>query len=159
MGDGSHPVASDDQLMLARAFDRAWDEFLAIEGASANIAEYRGALAARIIVVAKAGDQSETAISAVALTYLRALLAARRLAGESQQAAGTAGAIPGAVLDQDAIVAASAAYDGCLDELPDGISATARSALLQTILANAGKGVRDSERLRLLALEALKSRR
>jgi hypothetical protein len=42
--------------------------------------------------------------------------------------------------------------------LPEGIPAAARSTLLQAILAKAGDGERDADRLRLIALEALRSR-
>jgi hypothetical protein len=159
MQDESGSVASEFELMLARAFVLAWDDFVAIEGEAVDTPEYRGALAARIVVLAKLGEPDETRISAAALTYLRALVAAKKLARAGWQAAATPSPAAGAVLDQEAIAAAATAYDSCLDELPEGISATARSALLQAILANAGKGERDSERLRLFALAALSSRR
>jgi len=155
MGDISLD-ASDFELMLARAFDLAWED---IEGEAANTAEYRGALAARIIVVARIGECDEAIISAVALTYLRALHAARRLGKASSAVAEISRTTPGAMLDPDAVAAAAAAYESCLDELPEGIPAAARSMLLQAILANASTGERDNERLRRLALEALRSRR
>lgn len=144
--------------MLARAFDTAWAGLVASEGEAAGSAENRGALAARIVVLAKLGETDEQRIAGAALTYLRALVAARRLGRAERQVVATSQPAIGPVLDQDAIAAAVAAYDNCLEELPEGIPAAARSTLLQAILAKAGDGERDTDRLRLIALEALRSR-
>jgi hypothetical protein len=144
--------------MLARAFDAAWAGLVASEGEAAGSAENRGALAARIVVLAKLGETDEQRIASAALTYLRALVAARRLGRAEWQVVATSQPAIGPVLDQDAIAAAVTAYDNCLGELPEGIPAAARSTLLQAILAKAGDGERDADRLRLIALEALRSR-
>jgi hypothetical protein len=151
-------VTSEFELMLAHAFDLAWERFIGLEGAEANTAENRGALAARIVVLAKLGEADATRIGDAALLYLRALAAAKRLSGADRQRDVMTTLSPGAVLDQDAIGAATAAFDACLDELPEGIPAGARSTLLQAILEKAGQGERDGDRLRDHALEALKSR-
>jgi hypothetical protein len=50
------------------------------------------------------------------------------------------------------------ALEACLEELPERIPSEARSILSQSILENAGKGEHNGDRLRVLALEALKSR-
>jgi hypothetical protein len=149
-------AASDQELMLARAFDRAWESFIAATGPHADTAENRGNLAARLVVLAKLGESDETTLADAASLFMRALAAAKGLK-EPQQA--RAAGPPGPVLDQAGIEVAHAVYETCLDELPEGISAEARSALLQSILANTGKGVRDSQRLHDLAMEALRSRR
>jgi hypothetical protein len=158
MRDETQVPAPDLKLTLARAFDAAWTRFIAIEGEAADTAENRGALAARIVVLARVGEENEARIVAAALTFLRALVAARRLGRtEGQDVPASAPAI-GPVLDPDAIAAAVTAYDSCLEELPEGIPAAARSTLLRAILAKAGDGERDSDRLRLIALEALRLR-
>jgi hypothetical protein len=146
-------AASDSELMLARAFDRAWASFIAATGVHADTAENRGSLAARLVVLAKLGENDEAALADAAALFMRALAAAKGLKEQTRAAAS-----PGPVLDQAGIEVAHAVYETCLDELPEGISAEARSALLQSILANTGKGVRDSQQLHDLAMEALRSR-
>jgi hypothetical protein len=153
MSETPKATPSDSELVLARAFDRAWESFIAATGAHADTAENRGSLAARLVVLAKLGESDEAALADAAALFMRALAAAKGL----KQQAEVAGP-PGPVLDPAAIKVASAVYEACLDELPEGISAEARSALLQSILANSGKGVRDSKRLHDLAMEALRSR-
>jgi hypothetical protein len=142
---------------LARAFDLAWEKFTELEAAEENTAENRGALAARIVVLAKLGEEDVVAIAEAALLYLRALAASKRLSA-SPQGGPVSIASAGAVLDQEAITAATTALDACLEELPEGIPSRLRSALLQTILEHAGRGERSSERLQRFALDALKSR-
>jgi hypothetical protein len=158
MLDHQQPRASDFELMLARAFDLAWEQFLNIEGPVEDTPENRGSLAARIVVLGKLDEPDEAKISAAALIYLRALAAAKRL-NLPRPAPTRDFTAAGATLNQDAIDAASGALDACLAELPDGIPSQARSILSQSILENAGKGERDSDRLRSLALETLRARR
>jgi hypothetical protein len=149
---------SEFERALARVFDRAWDAFLAAAGPEADTAENRGSLAARIVVIAKLGEHDEEVMAGAALLYLRALLAAKALRREERSAA-LPDATPGPVLDQASITAAVAAYDACVEELPEGISDYARSILLESVMDNAGKGIRDPERLRKLALEKLRLRK
>ena len=153
MSETPTAVASEQELMLARAFDRAWESFIAATGAHADTAENRGNLAARLVVLAKLGESDEAALADAAALFMRALAAAKGLK-EQAPAVGP----PGPVLDPAGIKVASTVYEACLDELPEGISAEARSALLQSILANTGIGMRDSKRLHDLAMEALRSR-
>jgi hypothetical protein len=143
---------------LARVFDRAWDDFLAAAGPEADTAENRGSLAARIVVIAKLGEQDEDVMANAALLYLRALLAAQALRRE-ERSIQLSDISPGPVLDQESITAANAAYDACIEELPEGISEYARSTLLQSVMDNAGKGIQDPARLRELALEKLRLRK
>lgn len=152
------PNASNFELMLARAFDLAWEEFLSVEGAVEDTAENRGSLAARIVVLGKLNEPEEAAISTAALIFMRALVAARRL-GRSRPRATTESGTAGAMLDPEAIDITAGAIAACLEELPEGISPQARSVLSQSIIENAGKGERDINRLRISALEALRSRR
>lgn len=102
------------------------------EGPDVDTAKNGGSLAARIVILAKLGETDEKAIADAALLYLRAFLAAKALAGGSPSAAArAAGGTAGPVLGQESISAAAAAYEACLEELPEGISASARSFLLQ----------------------------
>jgi hypothetical protein len=149
---------SESEQALARVFDRAWEAFLAAEGREADTAENRGSLAARIVVIAKLGEQDEEVMVSAALLYLRALLATKVSRPEERSSA-ISDATPGPVLDQESITAAAAAYDACIEELPEGISEYARSTLLNSIMDNAGKGIRDPARLRELALEKLRLRK
>jgi hypothetical protein len=167
---GTNPIAKSSPCMsrpaepsefeqaLARVFDRAWDAFLASAGPEADTAENRGSLAARIVVIAKLGERDEEIMAGAALLYLRALLAAKALRREERSTA-LADVTPGPVLDQESITAAVAAYDACIEELPEGISEYARSTLLESVMDNAGKGIRDAARLRELALEKLRLRK
>jgi hypothetical protein len=152
------PEPSDPEQALARVFDRAWNAFLAAAGPEADTAENRGSLAARIVVIAKLGEQDEEAMVSSALLYLRALLVAKALRREERSIEPSEDA-PGPVLDQESIAAAGAAYDACIEELPEGISESVRSTLLKSVMDNAGKGIRDPARLRELALEALRLRK
>jgi hypothetical protein len=158
MLDTPQPVASSFELMLARAFDLTWDQFVSVEGEIENTAENRGSLAARIVVLGKLGETDEDKLSDVALIYLRALAAAKRLNPANQTAATNDSRPGGATLNQEGIDVATAALDACLEELPERIPSEARSILSQSILENAGKGEHNGDRLRVLALEALKSR-
>jgi len=158
MIDDKQPNAPDFKLMLARAFDLAWEEFLTVEGAVEDTAENRGALAARIVVLGKLNEPDEVEISVASLIFLRALVAARRL-GPDRPLPTTGSDSPGAMLDPDGIDVTAGAIEACLAELPEGISVQARSILSQSILENAGKGERDINRLQTSALEALRSRR
>ena len=160
MLDQPEPNRSDLELMLARAFDLAWQDFLHIEGDMEDTADNRGCLAARIVVLAKVGERNEEQLAAAALIYLRALAAARRLGGVDQMLTAVESFKgEGASLDQDGIDAATGALEACLEDLPDGIPGEVRSVLIRSILENAGKGERNSNRLRDLALETLRSRR
>lgn len=157
MTDSQQSRPSDFELMLARAFDSAWEDFLKIEGVAEDTAENRGSLAARIVVLGKFGEADENTISAGALLFLRALSAARRL---SIPRATTSRDLDngGAALNPEVVDLATGTLETCLAELPEGISSQARSILAQSILENTRKGERDGDRLRALALNALKSR-
>lgn len=149
---------SDFELMLARAFDLGWEEFVRIEGQVANTAENRGSLAARIVVLARLGESDETKLGLASLIYLRALFAAKRLVQDDRSNPHEESLSAAPTLDQAGINAAAAALDACLEELPEGLSGTARSVLSKAIIEKAGNGMRDMDDLKHFALQALRSR-
>ena len=74
------PDMDDDiKLMLARAFDSAWERFIEREGADADTDDNRKRLARRIVAEAKAGDIDEEQLSESGLIYLCVLAEAARL--------------------------------------------------------------------------------
>jgi hypothetical protein len=150
--------AADLKLTLARAFDQAWEEFVRTEGAIADTPENRGSLAARIVVLARSGETDEAQMGSASLIYLRALVAAKRiiLDKSSNPAQEPLSAAPS--MNQDGIDAAASALEACLEELPEGLSGSARQILSEAILENAGTGCRDPRELKHFALEALRSR-
>lgn len=150
--------SADFELMLARAFDLAWEEFVRIEGEAEDTPENRGSLAGRIVVLARLGESDETKIGLASLVYLRASVAAKRVVADDRSSFGNEILSAAPTLDQAGIDAAAAALDACLDDLPDRLSGAARSVLAQAILEHAGKGCRDAMELRRLALHALKAR-
>jgi hypothetical protein len=149
---------SEFERALARVFDRAWDAFLTAMGPDADTPENRGSLAARIVVMAKLGEQDEEVMASAAMLYLRARVAAQALRRE-ERSIELSDVTAGPALGQESITAAVAAYDACIEELPEGISEYARSTLLESVMDNAGKGIRDPARLRELALEKLRLRK
>jgi hypothetical protein len=154
----SHVEPSEFERALARVFDRAWDAFLTAAGPEADTPENRGSLAARIVVMAKLGEQDEEVMASAAMLYLRARVAAQALPRD-ERSIELSDATAGPALGQESITAAVAAYDACIEELPEGISEYARSTLLESVMDNAGKGIRDPARLRELALEKLRLRK
>ena len=158
------PTDSDDtKVALARAFDVVWERFLAIEGDEADTAENRRRLAARIVVLARSGEIEEHELLEAALIHLRVLAAAARLGGrDNPEAAFAAEVHPetqgGHAFTPETIAAMSTALHLCLDELPFRIPTDALKLLSSSILEAASRGERDAGRLRLHALEALKSR-
>ncbi|MDO8400053.1 MAG: hypothetical protein Q7T45_19750 [Bradyrhizobium sp.] len=163
------PDSDDTKAALARAFDAVWERFLAIEGDEADTAENRARLATRIVALSRSGDIEEHELVEAALIHLRVLAEAARLGGrDSPETAFAAAAHPGAqdapgaqgghAFTPETIAAMSAAFDRCLDELPFRIPSDALKLLSSSILDEASRGERDSERLRLHALDALKAR-
>jgi len=158
------PLDSDDtKAALARAFDMIWERFIAIEGHEADTAENRRRLAARIVALARSGDIDEDELVEAALIHIRVLAEAARLgSGKNPETAFAAEvhmeAQGGHAFTPETIAAMSTALDLCLDELPFRIPSDALKLLSSSILEAASRGERDSGRLRLHALEALKTR-
>jgi hypothetical protein len=156
------PSDSDEtKAALARVFDLVWERFLAIEGDDADSAENRGRLAARIVALARTGESEESELVEAALIHIRVLAAAARLRRrDSPEMAFAAhpGAQGGHAFTPETIAAMSMALDLCLDELPFRIPSDALKLLSSSILEEASRGERDSGRLRLHALDALKAR-
>jgi len=158
------PDMNDEQkLILARAFDVAWQRFIEREGADADTDDNRKRLARRIVALAKSGDFDEERLGESGLIYLSVLAEAARLGAaraneepdESAVAAQPAGA---RAFGPDTVTAMSTALDLCLDELPLRIPSDIVAFLTKTILDEATRGERDPTRLRQTALDALKSR-
>ena len=163
------PESDDTKAALARVFDIVWERFLAAEGDDADTAENRGRLAARIVALARSGESDESELIEAALIHIRVLAAAARLGGrDSPEKAFTAAVQPGVqgapgaqgghAFTPETIAAMSTALDLCLDELPFRIPTDALKLLSSSILDEASRGERDSGRLRLHALDALKTR-
>jgi hypothetical protein len=157
------PESDDSKAALARAFDMVWERFLGIEGDEADTAQNRGRLAARIVALARSGEIEQHELVEAALIHLRVLAEAARLG--ARHSAETAFAVAvhpqaqgGHAFTPETIAAMSAALDRCLDELPFRIPSDALKLLSTSILEAASRGERDSDRLRLHALDALKAR-
>lgn len=157
------PDSDDTKAALARTFDVVWERFLGIEGDEANTAENRRRLAARIVALARSGEIEEHDLVEAALIHLRVLAEAARLGGRvSAETAFAAAVHPAAqgghAFTPETIAAMSTALHLCLDELPFRIPSDALKLLSSSILEEASRGERDPERLRLHALDALKTR-
>jgi hypothetical protein len=155
----------DDELKvtLARAFDAAWQPFIAHEGELADTLENRRRLAARIVAAARSGQIEEEALSEAGLIYLRVLAEAARLSARirdvaSPDLAPQADDPRNQAFGPEMVTAMSTALDRCLDELPLRISSDAVQLLSSSILDEASRGERDPEKLQLHALAILKSR-
>lgn len=168
--DTDTDTAADDMtLLLARAFDAAWEPFLALEGFEADTDENRRRLAAKIVQSAKSGEADEDALSKAGLIYLRVLTAAARLGARNRSASDHGDPSPGIVPPQsddhgghafspETVAAMSSALHLCLDALPFRISSDTVQYLSGSILDEASRGERDPDRLRVHALNALKTR-
>ena len=158
------PSDSDDtKAALARAFDVVWERFLAIEGDEVDTAENRRRLAARIVALARSGEIEEHEWVEAALIHLRVLAVAARLGGRDRTETAFAAEVHpeaqgGHAFAPETIAAMSTALNLCLDELPFRIPSDALKLLTGSILDAASRGERDSGRLRLHALKALKAR-
>lgn len=158
-----NPTSDESKAALARAFDAAWQPFIAAEGEAGDTIENRRRLALRIVTLAKSGQSDEDALGEAGLIYLRVLSAAARLSGKPGRAP-----VPNVVASwhdegghaftPETVAAMSAALERCLDVLPLRIPSDALKLLSSSILDKASRGERDPERLHLHALEALKSR-
>ncbi|SFL43236.1 hypothetical protein SAMN03159423_1997 [Bradyrhizobium sp. NFR13] len=155
----------DDELKvtLARAFDAAWQPFIAHEGELADTLENRRRLAARIVAAARSGQIEEEALSEAGLIYLRVLAEAARLSARirdvaSPDLAPQADDPRNQAFGPEMVTAMSTALDRCLDELPLRISSDTVQLLSSSILDEASRGERDPEKLQLHALAILKSR-
>ena len=157
-----NPTSDESKAALARAFDNAWQPFIAAEGEAADTAENRRRLASRIVTLAKSGQTDEVALGEAGLIYLRVLIAAARLSEQPKDL--SPDIVPtwhdegGHAFTPETVAAMSAALERCLDVLPLRIPSDALKLLSTSILDAASRGERDPERLHLHALEALKTR-
>jgi hypothetical protein len=148
-------------LALARAFDAAWEPFIAHEGDTVATEDNRRRLAMRIVALARSGQTDEDELGEAGLTYLRVLTEASRLSERIREMPS-----PELVPDDpeheafgnDAIEAMSSALDLCIDELPLSIPADAVQVLSGSIVDEAARGERDPERLHFHAMATLMSR-
>lgn len=166
MASDSAQINDDTKLMMARAFDWAWERFLANEGADADTDDNRQRLALHIVEAAKRGDQNETQLAEGGLIHLSVLAAARRLSDAppapppAATEAGATGASAAATraFGPDSVPAMSEALDLCLAELPLRIPSDIVPFLTKAILEEASRGEEDPARLSQAALAALRSR-
>jgi len=157
-----NPTSDESKAALARAFDNAWQPFIAAEGEAADTVENRRKLASRIVTLAKSGQTDEEALGEAGLIYLRVLSAAARISEQPKEP--SPDLTPswhdegGHAFTPETVAAMSAALERCLDVLPLRIPSDALKLLSTSILDAASRGERDPERLQLHALEALKTR-
>jgi hypothetical protein len=158
------PDMNDEQkLILARAFDAAWQRFIEREGADADTDDNRKRLARRIVALAKSGDFDEERLGESGLIYLSVLAEAARLgtarAHEDPDDVAVASQPAGArAFGPDTVTATATALDLCLVEPPLRIPSDIVAFLTKTILDGATRGERNPARLSQTALDALKSR-
>lgn len=159
-----NPTSDESKAALARAFDNAWQPFIAVEGETADTVENRRRLASRIVTMAKSGQTDEDALGEAGLIYLRVLTAAARLSQQpGKEPPPELAQAPwqdegGHAFTPETVAAMSAALERCLDVLPLRIPSDALKLLSTSILDAASRGERDPEKLHLHALEALKTR-
>lgn len=158
-----NPTSEESKAALARAFDNAWQPFIAAEGEAADTVENRRRLASRIVTLAKSGQTDEVALGEAGLIYLRVLSAAARLSQRPGKEPAPDLSPPwqdegGHAFTPETVAAMSAALERCLDVLPLRIPSDALKLLSTSILDAASRGERDPDRLHLHALEALKTR-
>jgi hypothetical protein len=168
MTSDSTEINDDTKLMMARAFDWAWERFIANEGAAAETDDNRKRLALHIVEAAKRGGQNETQLAEGGLIHLSVLAAARRLSAappapprDANEAGDDAtGASSAAIraFGPDSVPAMSEALELCLAELPLRIPSDVVPFLTKAILEEASRGEEDPGRLSQAALAALSSR-
>lgn len=149
------------QLSLARAFDAAWEPFIAHEGETVDTDDNRRRLAVRIVALARSGQTDEDELGEAGLTYMRVLTEASRLSERIRDMPS-----PELVPDDaehrefgnDALDAMSSALDLCIEELPLAIPVDAVQVLSSSIVDEAARGERNPERLHVHAMATLMSR-
>lgn len=148
-------------LALARAFDAAWEPFIAHEGEAVDTDDNRRRLAARIVALARSGQTDENELGEAGLIYLRVLTEASRLSARIREMPSPA-LVPNDADHQpfgnDAVAAMSSALDLCIEELPLSIPVDAVQVLSRSIVDEAARGERDPERLHFHAMATLMSR-
>jgi len=149
------------RLALARAFDAAWQPFIALEGDTVDTDDNRRRLATRIVALARSGQTDEDDLGEAGLAYMRVLTEASRLSERIRELPS-----PELVPDDadhrefgnDAVAAMSSALDLCIEELPLSIPTDAVHVLSSSIVDEAARGERDPERLHFHAMATLMSR-
>jgi len=151
----------DVHLVLARAFDAAWEPFVAHGGDAVDTDDNRRRLAARIVALARSGQTDEDGLSQAGLTYMRVLTEAMRLS-ERIRDVPSPELVPHDAehrhLDDDAVAAMSSALDLCIAELPLSIPEDTVQVLSSSIVDETARGERDPERLQFQAMATLMSR-
>jgi hypothetical protein len=154
---------SDFKATLARAFDAAWEPFIAQEGQAADTIDNRRRLAARIVSLARAGHADEESLGEAASIYMRVFAETARLSARLRTMP-SPGLAPQReeenvrAFGPEALDAMSTALDRCLDDLPLRVPSNALHLLSNSILDEAARGERDPAKLQLHALETLRSR-
>ncbi len=151
----------DVHFALARAFDAAWQPFIAHEGDAVDTDDNRRRLAVRIVALARSGQTDENELGEAGLVYLRVLTEASRLSERIREMPSPE-LVPDDAEHQefghDAVEAMSSALDLCIEELPLAIPADAVQLLSSSIVDEAARGERDPERLHFHAMATLMSR-
>jgi hypothetical protein len=161
--DELNPTSDESKAALARAFDSAWERFIAAEGAEAETDDNQRKLAGRIVALAKSGQSDEDALSEAGLIYLLVRAEAERIGARNRSVASPElapswGDEGGHAFGPETVAAMSAALTQCLDALPLRIPSDAVKILSSSILDAASRGERDPGQLQRHALETLRSR-
>ncbi|MFC0240214.1 hypothetical protein [Rhodopseudomonas telluris] len=150
---------------LARAFDSAWERFIAIEGSRVETDDNRKRLAARIVALSRGGETDEDTLAQSALIHLCVLEEAARLGSKLKTTTATTTPAPAASGEtashafSPAVVAAmSDALERCMEALPLQTPSSVLQFLSDHILEDASRGEHDPQRLSEAALEALRTR-
>lgn len=160
------PSAPDERTAaLARAFDNAWDRFIAVEGSRADTDDNRKRLAARIVALSRAGETDEDTLAQSALIHLCVLEEAARLGSKLKTTPAPDIPVPPAssetashAFSPQVVAAMSDALERCVETLPLQTPSSALQFLSDRILEEASRGEHDPDRLSAFALEALRTR-
>lgn len=161
--DELNPTSEESKAALARAFDLAWERFIAAEGSDADTDENRRRLAGRIVALARSGQSDEDLLGEAGLIYLLVRAEAERIGSRNRSAAPPRlvpnwGDEGGHAFAPETVAAMSTALTLCLDTLPLRIPSHAVKLLSDSILDAASRGERDPAELQRHALEALRMR-
>lgn len=166
--ENSGPAAVDAATAaLARAFDSAWERFIAIEGSRADTEDNRKRLAGQIVALSRGGEADEETLAQSALIHLCVLEEAARLGSKLKTTPAAAAPVPAIPSESQpashafappVVAAMSEALERCVDTLPLQTPSSVLQFLSDRILEDASRGEHDPERLSELALKALRTR-
>ncbi|MBB1090185.1 hypothetical protein HUU61_02675 [Rhodopseudomonas palustris] len=160
--NGGLSAPDEKTAALARAFDSAWERFIATEGAEADTDANRKRLASKIVALSRAGEADEDRLAQSGLIHLSVLAEAARLGNQPPAPANGIGepqqATHAQAFSPQTVAAMSAALEQCVETLPLQTPSSALQFLSARILEQASRGEQDPERLSRHALEALRNR-